>query len=265
LPQTDFFFMNSSTNPMLQSIFRFLLPLSLAWTALVASTTASERTATKHKVNLPPSADLAYAIKAKQSGLTIDGSALVQWHAAKDKYSVVTETRAALVGKILDTKSEGGIDSYGLAPAVSTEKRFRKPETATTFNRETKTISFSKSDKTYPIKGGEQDKNSAIWQLAGMARAASAKFKPGSTWNVFVAGQSDAEPWTFKVVKQEPVKTPLGEMNSLHIVGMPPPDSKGQQLDIWLAPSLEWYPVKLRFTEGGNEYIEQVLQKVSKK
>lgn len=237
----------------------------LAWAILALPASAAERTATKYKFNLPPSADLVYSIKAKQSGLTIDGNALLQWHTANNKFSIVTETRAALVGKILDARSEGAISEYGLAPIVFTEKRFRKPQTTTTFDRQKKTISFTKSDRTYPIKGGEQDRNSAIWQLAAIARGAPAKFKPGSIWTFFVAGQSDAEPWSFKVMKQEQLKTPLGNMSALHIVRMPASDSKGQQLDIWLAPSLEWYPVQLRFTEPDNDSIEQMLQQVSKR
>jgi hypothetical protein len=42
----------------------------------------------------------------------------------------------------------------------------------------------------------------------------------------------------------------------------PPPGSEEQQLDIWLAPALQWYPVKLRFTEGGGDFIEQTLRQV---
>jgi hypothetical protein len=235
------------------------------WAAFALPVSAAEQTATRYKFNFAPPADLAYSIKAKQSGLTIDGTASVQWAHGNGKYSIITETRATLVGKILDAKSNGTISEYGLAPALFTEKRFRKPQTATTFNRETNTISFTKSDKTYPIKGGEQDRNSVIWQLAGVARGAPAKFKPGSTWNFFVAGQRDAKPWTFKVIKQEQVKTPLGDMNALHIARIPTADVKDQQLDIWLAPSLEWYPVRLRFTEEDNDSIEQFLQKIAKK
>lgn len=250
---------------MIRFLYRCALFFALACGLLVSLAAAAERTATKYKLNLPPSADLAYSIRAKQSGLTLDGTTLLQWHTAGNKFSIATETRAALVGKILDARSEGIIGEYGLAPTVFTEKRLRRPQTTTTFDRQSKTISFTKSDQTYPIKGGEQDRSSAIWQLAGIARGAPAKFKPGSVWTFFVAGQSDAEPWAFKVIKQEKINTPLGDMNAFHVVRLPKPDSKGQQLDVWFAPSLEWYPVRLRFTEADNDSIEQLLQKISKK
>jgi hypothetical protein len=237
----------------------------LTWAIFCAPASAAEAMPTKHKVNLPPSAELAYSIKAKQSGLTVDGSTLLKWQAADSRFSIVTETRATLVGKILEAKSEGTVGEYGLAPSAFTEKRFRKPQTTTTFDRHTKTISFTKSDQTYPIKGGEQDRSSAIWQLAAIARAAPAKVKPGSTWTFPVAGTKDADSWTFKVTRQEQVKTPLGDLNAFHIARMPASDDKGQKLELWLAPSLEWYPVRLRFIEPDNDSIEQVLQKITRK
>lgn len=232
--------------------------------ALAQPPVSSEKTAVRYKINPPPSADLSYAIKARQSGLNVDGTTSLQWQTTGNKFSVSTETRAALVGKILEAKSEGVINEFGLAPNISTEKRFRKPPSTVTFDRQAKKISFSKSDQAHPIKGGEQDRSSIVWQLSSIARAAPAKMKPGSAWTFIVAGQNDAEPWTFKVVKKEQLKTPLGDVNTVHIVRMPP-DTKGQQLDIWLAPSLEWYPVRLRFTDPDNDYIEQTLQKISKK
>lgn len=249
---------------MLRFLPRSVLFPVLAWALLCAPASAAKAIPTKHKVSLPPSAELAYSIKAKQSGLTVDGSTLLRWQAADNKFSIATETRATLVGKILEAKSEGTVGEYGLAPSIFTEKRFRKPQTTTTFDRQTKTISFTKSDQTYPVKGGEQDRSSAIWQLAAIARAAPAKVKPGSTWTFPVAGTKDAESWTFKVIRQEQIKTPMGDLNAFHIARMPAPGDKGQKLELWLAPSLEWYPVRLRFIEPDNDSIEQVLQKITK-
>jgi hypothetical protein len=55
----------------------------------------------------------------------------------------------------------------------------------------------------------------------------------------------------------------MGDIDTLHLVRMPPPDAKGQQLDIWLAPKLHWYPVRLRFDEGDGDFVEQTLEKIS--
>ncbi|MGZ5818557.1 MAG: DUF3108 domain-containing protein, partial [Burkholderiaceae bacterium] len=134
----------------------------------------------------------------------------------------------------------------------------------TTFNRGTKTISFTQSSETYPLKGGEQDRSSIIWQLISLARGTPQQFKPGSEWRFFVAGQRDAEAWGFKVVNEEKISSSLGEINALHIMRIPASEAKVQQLDIWLAPSLEWYPLRLRFTDPDGNTIEQTLENIAK-
>lgn len=233
--------------------------------AHAASTGLTPSTAAIPRISLPPSADLHYRISAKQNGISIDGEGQVQWQTGNDKFSVTSETRASIFGKVLEAKSVGDIDRFGLAPLTFEDKRFHKEPTTTTFDRTQKIIRFSNSDATYPIAGGEQDRNSVIWQLIGVARAAGARFKPGSEWRFFVAGQRDAEPWLFRVEKSEKVRTALGELNAVHVVRAPPPDDKGQRLDIWLAPSMEWYPARLRFTDPDQEFIEQTLYSITRK
>ncbi|EZP38865.1 MULTISPECIES: DUF3108 domain-containing protein [Janthinobacterium] len=219
----------------------------------------------KRPYKLAPSADLVYSIKAKQRGIALSGESVSNWRAGDGKYSLLAETKAALFGKILEQRSEGTVDDYGLAPAQFVEKRFRKEAATTTFKRDSKTIVFSEGDDSYPLKGGEQDRNSTVWQLVSIARATPEKFTPGSEWSFFVAGRRDAEPWTFKVVKQETVATGQGLVEAVHLIKAPPPDKKGQQVDLWLAPSLEWYPVKVTFADEDGDYVEQTLQKVVQK
>lgn len=233
-------------------------------TGILLGTPFMVNAAPRYKTNLPPSVELSYEIKAKQKGIPVEGDAVLRWNAEAGKYTASNQARAILVGQILDSKTEGAIDAYGLAPASFTEKRYRKDPTTTSFDRKAGLIRFSASEQTYPIHGGEQDRNSAIWQLIAVARAAPGKFKPGSSWTFFVAGRRDAEPWTFKVVKQEKLSTPLGEFNTVHIEKAPPADSRDQHLDIWLAPSLEWYPARLRFRDDNADFIEQTLKKVNK-
>jgi len=170
-----------------------------------------------------------------------------------------------LLGTITEDRSEGAIDSFGLAPAEFYEKRFRKNPTVATFDRDSKTMRFSEGKLTYTLKGGEQDRVSITWQLAAVARAAGDKFRPGSEWRFFVAGRRDAEPWTFKVVRHEKVRTGLGEVDAVMVERVPPADAPGQTLDIWLAPAHEWYPVKLRFVEDEKDNIEQTLNRITKK
>ena len=38
-----------------------------------------------------------------------------------------------------------------------------------------------------------------------------------------------------------------------------------QQVDLWLAPSLDWYPVRVRFNDNDGDFVDQTLEKVVKK
>ena len=232
---------------------------------LCASMSASAQHAVhKRTFMLAPSADLSYAVRARQSGFSLSGDALFKWRAAPGTYHITTETRSSLLGKIVDATSTGGIDAFGLAPATFVENRWRKAPTTTTFDRAAKVIRFAPEADTFALLGGEQDRNSVIWQLIAVARANAAAFKVNSSWDFFVAGPRDAEPWIFTVVKEEQLATALGPQRTVHINRAPPPDSTGQQLDIWLAPGLEWYPVKIRFSEADGDFIEQSLEQISK-
>ncbi|PRC94024.1 DUF3108 domain-containing protein [Solimicrobium silvestre] len=248
---------------------KFSLSLSLIFASLQLLSTAvlaEEHPSINYPTNLAPSAQLHYHIKAKQSGFSLDGEADVNWQVggsnSTQTYSIKTETRAAILGKILQADSTGLIDSFGLAPDQFEEKRLGKPATQTRFDRKTKTLNFSESSETYPLKGGEQDRTSAVWQLVSIARAAPAQFIPNSQWKLFVAGRRDAEKWTFTVDDNVTISTPFGNVATVHIIKAPPPDSKDQRLDIWLAPSMEWYPVRLKFSDANGDTIDQILDRV---
>lgn len=243
----------------------FRWPLAALLCGVLAHSFIPANAATKYKTNMPPSAELSYTIKAKQKGIPLEGESVMRWTIEGGRFSATNEARAMLLGKILDARSEGEIDAFGLAPASFTEKRLRKPPATTSFDRAAGTIRFTNSEQTYPIKGGEQDRNSVIWNLVAVARGAPAKVKAGASWMFVVAGVRDAEPWTFKVVKQENIRTPLGELNTMHITRVPVADSKEHHIDIWLAPSVEWYPARVRYSEDDGDYIEQTLRSIGKK
>lgn len=253
---------------MSRFLSRSFFSILLACTASVALAQSVPKPAAKSAVkslaaNPPPSAKLDYTINASQRGLSLSGTAILHWDNSKSHYAITTETRAALLGKILEAKSEGAIDASGLLPATSTEKRFRKDMTTTTFNRESRSITFSASDASHPITGGEQDRNSVVWQLAAMARSKSAKFKSGASIPMLVAGSKDADAWILKIGKTETIKTALGDLKAVKISKLNKDDDKKQKIDIWLAPSKEWYPVKIRFTEPDGDFIEQTISKIT--
>ena len=226
---------------------------------------AGEHPVIRRPVSVPPSADLAYKIDARQKGISLGGEALVSWRAGDGRFSASNLMKAQILGKILENRSEGRIDEFGLAPSRFHEKRFRKDPTTANFDRAAQLISFENDKSTYPILGGEQDRGSAQWQLAAVARAQPDKFVPGSEWKFFVVGRRDAEVWSFRVVNHEVIKTGIGSLTAVHFAKAPSADQKGQHIDVWLAPTQEWYPVKIRFSDEDGEFVEQTIQSIVKK
>jgi hypothetical protein len=245
-------------NFLIRKAAAFALSLSVAATA-----SAQSHVSIKRPYNLAPSADLNYAVRVRQSGLVLGGSTVLKWQAGDGRYSVTAETQSPLFGKVLAARSEGAIDAYGLAPESFNERKLRRDAAGASFDRAAATIGFTASKESYPILGGEQDRSSIVWQLIANARAAARKFVAGSEWRYFVVGPNDADAWTFKVGAHERVDTPMGQFNAVHVTRVP--NERGQQLDIWLAPALDWYPVLMRQTETDGDYFEQTLENVSKK
>lgn len=237
--------------------------LCLMATALASADNSDPHPATKYPFSPPPSADLQYTVRAQQKGLMLKGTAHIRWTASPTTYAVAVETHTSLIGKLMESRSEGAIDGFGLAPRALTEKRFRKPPYTVSFDRAARTIRFSESAATYPIKGGEQDRTSIAWQVAAVARAAPDKLKADTQWTFFVAGRKNADAWTFRVVGRETVRTPLGDLATVHIAKLPSKSREQQTLDLWLAPSLGGYPARIVFKDSNGTDLDQVLQSIS--
>ncbi|MBR7800721.1 DUF3108 domain-containing protein [Undibacterium fentianense] len=219
--------------------------------------------------NLAPNVELVYSLKSSQKGIPVSGEAKISWKWSESsetgkQYQLSSETKVALFGKILQSRSQGQIKTSGLSPERFSEKRFRRNETITYFDRQTKTLRFSESDLHYPLQGGEQDRLSVTWQLVGFARAAGEQVQIGKEWNMLVAGTRDADPWSFKVLDFDKLDTAIGELKVMHIRKAPPADAQGQQLDLWLATELDYYPVRIRFQDGNGDLLEQKIISVQR-
>lgn len=213
----------------------------------------------RYKVSPPPSVELQYDVKKiARDGNPTYGHGTISWQTRGTNY-IIHGDAGILFITALTFKSEGVIDDFGIAPVLYSEKRFRKSETNTHFQRERNIISFSASETSYPREGGEQDRASIIWQLSGIGRGDSEKFVPDAEFGIFVAGVRDGEIWPIRVIGQEDIEAGIGKINTWHVVRIPKPGSYDHRLDIWLAPQHEWYPVKLRYTEANGDTLDMLL------
>jgi hypothetical protein len=211
-----------------------------------------------YKVAPPPPAELKYEVFALREGQQWHGAGAFRWESSGSSYSVTGEASITFLFKItvLNFRSEGEIREFGIAPVLYSEKPFRKSLTNTHFQHANGKISFSASEATYPYKGGEQDRGSIIWQLAGIGRGDATQFAPGAEIDVVVAGNRDADTWRIKVIGEEDLETGIGTMRAWHVSRAPRPGSYDQTIDIWFAPQREWYPVKVRYTYANGDFLD---------
>ena len=212
----------------------------------------------RYRVRMPPPAELKYDVQALREGRVVYGHGKIAWRTDGAGYGIEGEA-GVLFFTVLNFRSQGMVDEFGVAPELYSEKRFRKAETATHFRRNVGRISFSASTASYPRRGGEQDRASIVWQLAAIGLGDPGQYAPGAQLQFFVAGVRDAEPWVMQVIGLERIDTPVGAFDAWHVVRIPRPGSYEQKLDIWLAPQRSWYPVRLRFTETNGEYLDMAV------
>lgn len=206
----------------------------------------------RYKVNLPPSASFDMTVdRVDADGTKWTGSATMTWHTDGSRYTASVEAGVSvLIARInaLVMRSEGEIDDYGIAPVRATEKRARRSETATHFNRADGTITFSASERSYPLLVGAQDRATVPFQLGGIGRADVNQF--GGDIDIQVGEEKEAIVFRFHLVGEEEIDTRQGKLVTWHLSRPPKPGSYSSGLDIWLAPGMNWYPVRIRNTEA---------------
>jgi len=166
---------------------------------------------------------------------------------------------------VIAEKSEGLIESTGLAPEIFSIKRFRKELITTRLDRKNRQIHYQGNATPSSLEGNEQDRLSVVWQLLSLARTTPTKFSAGSKRKLLVVGPHDSDTWIFEVKKTQRIQTGLGEVDAIPINRLASENPDAQSMEIWLAPSLDWYPVKIRISEKNGDYVEQSLEKIEKK
>lgn len=218
----------------------------------------------RFRVNPPPTASFALEVRRTDAdGTKWSGSADMHWQTDGSTYKVGLEVGISmLVARValLELASEGTIDDAGIAPVKMTEKRRSRSMTATHFDHDSRRITFSASTAAVPMAVGAQDKATVPFQLAAIGRADVNQF--GGDIDIQVGEDREAMVYRFVLVGEEELETKMGRLVTWRLTRPPRPGSYNAQLDIWLAPSLDWYPVQIRNTERSGAVTTQTVTKI---
>ncbi|KRB83323.1 DUF3108 domain-containing protein [Duganella sp. Root198D2] len=221
---------------------------------------------TRWKVALPPSARFELDVRRKDAdGTNWSGSASIGWQTDGASYKATQEVGISLLiarVNLLEVNSEGTINEFGIAPAKFSEKRRNRSATATHFNQQEQKITFSASERSVPLTAGAQDRATVLFQLAGIGRADVNQF--GKPMEILVGEDRNAQVYSFLLVGEDEIETKMGKLVTWHLARPPKPGSYSARLDIWLAPSLDWYPVQIRNTESNGAVTTQTVTRIIK-
>jgi hypothetical protein len=158
--------------------------------------------------------------------------------------------------------SKGELTEGGLQPTRFGDKA-SGAELATHFQRDKGIISFSANNPDVPLQAGAQDKLSAILQLSALLAGDPLQFPAGSAIRFQAAEAHRAEVWTFTVGATEDQELPGGTLSTRKLTKEPTVEFD-QRIEVWLAPSLQHLPVRLRITEANGNFADLKWRKTQR-
>jgi len=117
-------------------------------------------------------------------------------------------------------------------------------------------LSFGRDGKieTVALPPGTQDRLSIMYQFM---------FQPPNGREKFDLAMTDGrrlQHYHYAVTRGVEIETPLGRMDTLHLVRQAGPDASGNE--IWLAPDRHFLPVKMVIREDNGTRYEQVVTRI---
>lgn len=239
-------------------------PIPLDDTLVAAAGGAPDRAAarasrTQPPAQLPANVGLDYDIRGKAKGLGYSADAHLQWQVDGPQYKAELEISAFLVGSRVQT-SQGSIGPHGLLPLRFGDRR-RGAEKAAHFDHARQLIRFSNNAPDVPLQAGAQDRLSVFLQLGALLQARPQAYPEGASIAVQVVGTGGAEVWQFQVGALQSLTLPAGTVPARHLLRTPRREYDST-VEVWLAPSLQHLPVRIRVTEHDGSLADQLLRQL---
>lgn len=213
---------------------------------------AQPAAAAAHAVTLPPPARLRYEVVAEVRGLPLQGHGTLDWRHDGARYEARMEITGA--GRTRVQRSEGRITPQGLAPGYFSDRN--RSEQATHFDREQGRVVFSNNRPQAALAEGMQDRLSVVLQLAAMVAAQPGRYASGTQVTIPTASTGEAQPWVFEVEGEEDLQLPGGAVRALKLLRAPRREYD-QRVELWLAPRMDYAPVRVRLTNPNGDTVDQ--------
>ena len=178
------------------------------------------------------------------------------------QYSVISESKtvgiAAFLYKMnIRRESRGLITKSGLRPLHFEEDRTRKPKRAADFDWDANLIKLTDGTnvETVPLPDNTFDQTSFAYAFA--FRPPSEEILP-----VHLTDGRRLSDYKYQVIGRETLKTPLGNLETVHFQKIPAADDK-RGFEVWLAVEHHYLPVQIRFIEKNGTVLDSTITAIS--
>ena len=208
----------------------------------------------------PSDTRLTYKLGGNYRG-ELHGSARVLWQREGTRYHTAVEMSAGLLASLSFT-SQGDITEGGLRPEVY-EENVRGRRRGVRLGEDVRLNNGDLIARPEAV----QDTASQFVELGHRFSTGQVKLVPGAQVNFSMVRPGGIDEWTYDVIGEETLHLPrLGPVPTLHLKPRPLSKPRGPiSAEIWYAPSLQYLPVRIRITQGNDNYIDLMVDTIEQR
>lgn len=211
----------------------------------------------------PPSTRLSYDLTGNYRG-AVYGEAQVEWLRQGSHYQMhldvsVGPSIAPLMVRRMS--SDGFLDGAGIAP-----KRYDEDTRVVLSQRRRATVQFDLGQviladgRSEVAPAGVQDAASQFVQLTWLFLTGRETLRPGLVVEIPLALPRRQYRWRYEVIGQVELQTPMGPLNTWHLRPSVLATGGDMTAEVWLAPSLQYLPVRLRIRQDAQTFVDLMLK-----
>ncbi len=211
----------------------------------------------------PLSTRMEYTLSGYYRG-EVTGSASVEWRREGTRYQVALEfSVGGIVSRSLT--SDGKLGPHGIEP-----QRYDETTRIILMSPRRANVNFSGSEITLsngqilPQPKGAQDTASQFVQLTWLFLTGRAPVQAGTVIDIPLALPRKLYAWRYTVQQQELLYTPIGAIQAWHLTPSRAdsmPLNGDLQAEVWLAPTLQYLPVRILIRQDAQTYVDLMLAK----
>ncbi len=228
--------------------------------AVAQAALAASRAASAVAFEWPPSTRLSFKLRGDYRG-PVEGTAQVEWLRSGLRYQVHLETS---IGPVLSRHitSEGELTDTGLTP-----RRFDGEQKVIFRAARRWQVRFGPErvvlvdGSEVPTQPGVQDEASQFVQLTWLFTTQPDKLKVGRSVEMPLVISRKLERWTYDVIGEDVLRFPFGDIPAFHLKPRRPAAPGDQTPEMWIAPSLQYLPVRILIRDNKESWIDLTLDK----